>query len=154
MSWELLTTEPNIVTGDYEVIAMLKAELEDGHRAILSVRCQAKAKKFLQFMVFTSIETPTKDAYQSITYRFDNDEPVSKDWYVAYYGSENAKDVTGLFDLTDAESLIERLRTAERFGIKFEGMHHRSHTVVFDNLDGFEESYLPVQEACQEANDV
>lgn len=150
IGWELLTIGPDEVTGAYEVYALLGTKLEDGLRAMLGLWCRVKADvSVLQFIIFTAIESPTKDGYQTITYRFDDDEPVTEDWKAAYYGSDSSL-FTGLFPLTDAENLIERLRTAERFGIRFEGTRQASHTVVFDKLDGLEEVYQPVAEACKE----
>ncbi len=153
------TTEADPVSGEIKVAIGRVIEIDDEHEAQLTIRCIygiSGVEPLLQFVVFTTVESIIKQLHWDAQSRFDEDEPITSTWYYAHYTEGDFR--TGLFynpqsknSNDDARRFIERLKTANRFGVRFSSSQNAATTVLWEDLSGFDEVYRPVAEACGEA---
>ena len=156
-SWTFRATKPDAVTGEIQTYISLETKIDDERQALLLVRCiDRRDEDLLQFVVFTTVESSIKQRDSAIWHRFDQDEPTSINWFYAHYGDDE-EFTTGLFyrpmfehSNDDNRVMIERLKKAGQFAIRFSSSQNNTETFLWGDVSGFEEAYRPVAQACNE----
>lgn len=121
-AWEIVTiVDP--ITDQGRAIGVLHVG-----RAFLAVKCDAPGRNSVyvhfgspQYLGGRGASSDSRD----LTYRFDQDEPVTARWT---YSDSSA----GLFDDRRAASFVQRLATAERVAVRASTYRYETVTEVFE----------------------